>query len=81
MFYLIEYHRERGRLVRFDVFPTERRPDAEAARLDLELSLNAAGVSHEVVILEAADEDALRRTHRRYFDDARTIALAGRAAV
>lgn len=80
MLYLIEYNREQGQLVRLDAFPTSRRTDLENARLDLELALNAAGVSHEVVILEAASEDALRRTHRRYFDDLRAIAQAGPVA-
>jgi len=26
------------------------------------------GIRHEVVLLEAATEDALRQTHRRYFE-------------
>lgn len=80
MLYLIEYNREQGRLLRLDAFPAARRAEVEDARLELELALNAAGVSHEVVILEAASEDALRRTHRRYFDDVATIARAGLAA-
>lgn len=77
MLYLIEYNREQGRLVRMDAFPEPRRAEAEGARLELELALNAGGVQHEVVILEAASEGALRRTHRRYFDDVRAIAQAG----
>jgi hypothetical protein len=35
----------------------------------IELDLNKRGVDHEVVLLEAASEEALRRTHRRYFED------------
>jgi hypothetical protein len=35
----------------------------------LELELNRIGTVHEVVILEAATEEALRRTHRRYFEN------------
>lgn len=42
---------------------------AEDERLDLELDLNRRGVQHEVVLLQAQDETALRRTHRRYFED------------
>jgi hypothetical protein len=38
-------------------------------RLEIELDLNRKGIDHEVVLLEAADENALRRTHRRYFED------------
>jgi hypothetical protein len=41
---------------------------AEDLRLDLELDLNRRGIDHEVVLLEAASEAALRRTHRRYFE-------------
>jgi signal transduction histidine kinase len=35
----------------------------EAGRLELELDLNRRGVKHEVVLLEARSEEALRRTH------------------
>lgn len=80
MLFLIEYSREQGQLVRLDAFPMPRRAEAENARLELELALNTRGVVHEVVILEAASEEALRRTHRRYFDDVSAIARAGQAA-
>jgi hypothetical protein len=33
----------------------------------MELDLNRRGVEREVVLLQAVDEAALRRTHRRYF--------------
>jgi hypothetical protein len=35
--------------------------------LALEIELRHQGVNHEVVILEAASEEALRKTHGRYF--------------
>jgi hypothetical protein len=35
----------------------------------MELDLNRRGVEREVVLLEAENEEALRRTHRRYFED------------
>jgi hypothetical protein len=35
----------------------------------MELDLNSRGVEREVVLLEAENEAALRRTHRRYFED------------
>ena len=41
---------------------------AQDARLELELNLNRLGTKREVVILEAATEEDLRRTHRRYFE-------------
>ncbi len=74
MVFLIEYSRTEGQIVTFKTFKDSERHDAETARLDLELDLNRKGVGHEVVLLEASSEIALRRTHRRYFEDARQIA-------
>ena len=69
MIFLIEYNRSRGEIVTFRTFYDSERQVAEDARLDLELELNRVGTDHEVVILEAATEEALRRTHRRYFEN------------
>jgi hypothetical protein len=69
MIFLIEYDRSQGRIVTFHKFNDSERPNAEAMRLELELELNRIGKGHEVVLLEAASEEALRRTHRRYFED------------
>jgi hypothetical protein len=78
--FLIEYDRERGVLVSKTLFPAEQRPEAQKARLDLEVRLNAAGVDHEVVLLEAVDEASLRRTHQRYFSSADELSVpAGRS--
>jgi hypothetical protein len=68
MIFLIEYDRRRGRLVSLRSFDESKRLGAENARLDLELRLNKLGIKREVVLLEAVNEDALRRTHRRYFE-------------
>ena len=68
MIFLIEYNRDEGRLVSLKRFDESSRRNAEQARLDLEIQLNAQGINHEVVLLEAATEEALRRTHRRYFE-------------
>jgi hypothetical protein len=65
--FLIEYDRERGLLVSIGQFPDSQRPEAELARLNLELSLNQ-GRDREIVLLEAASEEAVRKTHRRYFE-------------
>jgi hypothetical protein len=46
---------------------TEKMP--KNTRLELELELNRLGKEREVVLLEAASEQALRLTHRRYFED------------
>ena len=69
MIFLIEYDRDRGRLITFKKFEDSERKRAEDARLELELELNRVGTNYEVVVLEAASEDAVRRTHRRYFED------------
>ena len=68
MIFLIEYDREKGVLVSFRAFDESQRAQAEDSRLSMELSRNRGGESREVVLLEAADEDAIRRTHRRYFE-------------
>jgi hypothetical protein len=69
MIFLIEYDRNRGEIVTFKTFDDSERQNAEAARLIMELELNRLGTEPEVVLLEAATEEALRRTHRRYFED------------
>ena len=73
MIFLIEYDRSAGQLVTFRNFEDSQRGEAEESRLGIELMLNRKGISHEVVLLDAADENALRRTHRRYFEDLRQI--------
>lgn len=68
MLYLIEYDRSRGSLNLTSFYDTQRRR-AEDARLRLELRLNRLGIQREVVLLEAPSEEALRITHRRYFEN------------
>jgi hypothetical protein len=60
--------------VTFHSFAETDRQKAEDQRLGLELKLNRAGTEHEVVLLEAATEAALRRTHRRYFENLAQLA-------
>lgn len=69
MIFLIEYDRNRGEIVSFKKFDDSQQQEADEARLEMELTLNRLGTEREVVILEAASEAALRRTHRRYFED------------
>jgi hypothetical protein len=69
MLFLLQYHRRAGKLVRLERFATSQRMEASQAMLDLEIELRHQGVNHEVVILEAASEEALRKTHGRYFAD------------
>ena len=73
MIFLIEYNRSEGHIVTFRDFDDSQRREAEDSRLEIELDLNRKGVQHEVVLLEAASQDELRRTHRRYFEDLRQI--------
>jgi hypothetical protein len=73
MILLIEYKRSGGSIVTFRSFDESQRREAESARLDIELDLNRKRVGHEVVLLEAENEDALRKTHRRYFENLRQI--------
>jgi len=68
MLFLLEYKRSEGRLVTFKTFDDSEHSIAAQTRLEIELDLHRRGISHEVVILDAASESALRRTHRRYFE-------------
>jgi len=71
MFFLIEYNRSIGKLVSLRTF--SRLKPAEDARAELELSLHSTGTEHEVVVLEAESEAAIRKTHRRYFEDLKDL--------
>lgn len=74
MIFLMEYDRQRGRLVTIETFGELDRGKAEDARLRLEVNLLHAGVDHEVVLLEATDQEALQRTHGRYFASLQELA-------
>ena len=69
MLFLIEYDRSKGTIASFTSFGEGESQSAEQARLEMELDLNRRGIEREVVLLEAENEEALRRTHRRYFED------------
>ncbi|MCA1849582.1 MAG: hypothetical protein LC672_00670 [Acidobacteria bacterium] len=69
MIFLIEYDRNSGRIVTLKEFDDAERQEAEDSRLEMEIELNHLGIEREVVLLEADTEEALRRTHRRYFED------------
>ncbi|MBB4845254.1 hypothetical protein HNP55_003801 [Paucibacter oligotrophus] len=77
MIFLLEYDRHRGVLASIKSYADVEREAAEMARLNLELDLNRRALMHEVVLLEAADEQALRLTHGRYFESLQQIAAAG----
>ena len=77
MIFLMEYDRAQGLIVRLRQFANHDRKKATDERLALEIELNRDGVDREVVLLEAPDEDALRRTHRRYFENLSGVAQSG----
>ena len=76
MIFLIEYNRTCGQIVTFESFDDADRRKAEDARFEKELELNRAGIEHEVILLEAGTEEALRRTHRRYFENLTQLVAA-----
>ena len=76
MIFLIEYDRLKGSIVIMDKFNDSDRMKAEKQRLDLEIDLNRKKINHEVVLLEATDENLLRHTHRRYFESLKAIAVS-----
>jgi hypothetical protein len=73
MIFLIEYDRSEGVIVTFRNFDNSQRREAEDSRLKIEMDINGKEVGHEVVLLEAESEAALRLTHRRYFESLRQM--------
>jgi hypothetical protein len=72
--FLIDYDRRAGKITEMLRYDDSQRLSAVEDRLRLELAHNAAGIEREVVLLEAADEAAIRVTHRRYFADLAELA-------
>ena len=62
-----------GRLIRFTVFNDADRAAAQDTRLELELDLVRKNLNHEAILLEAANEEDLRRTHRRYSESMKEL--------
>ena len=73
MIFLIQYDRSSGSIVEMQTFQSSERRKADDSRLAIELDLNRQGIEREVVLLEADNEDALRQTHRRYFENFRQL--------
>lgn len=74
MIFLIEYSRENGRIVHLFEFKDSEQADAENARLNLELKIVNRKIQHEIVLLQAQTLDALKQTHRRYFENLAELA-------
>jgi hypothetical protein len=80
MIFLIEYNKKTGEVVTLRQFQDSEQSLAQKERLTTELDLNRRGMKHEVVLLEAADYDALLKTHNRYFSTLRELTTpSGRA--
>ena len=79
MFFLIEYVRPQGRIVRREIFRDWS--EAEDKRLQVELDLNKRGIDHEVVLLDAAREEMLHKTHQRYFENIEQIATTSVSSI
>ena len=56
-------------MVTFKVFAKSEQSNAEELRLDIELDQNRKKIDHELVLLDAANQAALRQTHVRYVYD------------
>ena len=69
MLFLIDYNRREGRLINIRRFEDADRAAAYEARFALEKARDEQGNDHEVVLLEAPNEQVIRSTHNRYFDD------------
>lgn len=69
MIFLIEYDRAEAKLIDLKPYDESDRSEAQAARLERELAVLRSGTNREVVLIEAPNQAALRRTHSRYFDD------------
>ena len=68
MIFLMHYDPPSGRIVELRQFSDEERSEALEARLRLEMSLGSRKLVREVLLLDANDEKALRKSHRRYFE-------------
>lgn len=78
MIYLIEYDRPKGALVSMREYADSDGRKAHQERLNLELALQRKKVRHELVLLQAENEEILRRAHGRYFESLRDIVESGR---
>jgi hypothetical protein len=73
MIFLLQYDRKQGRICSLKPFAAGERAQAQRERLEIELGLHKARIPREVVLLEAADEQTLKRTHQRYFRTTREL--------
>ena len=80
MFLLIEYNRSEGRVVTLKRFSDKEAAEDSRLALEinaLEININQQRIDNEIVILEAESEEAIRRTHRRYFEKLSNLTAVG----
>ena len=77
MIFLIHYNRTAGEIIELKEFEESQRVRAEDARLKMELDLIGKKDGDEVCLIEAGSIEALKRTHRRYFESLRTLTASG----
>jgi hypothetical protein len=73
MIFLIDYDRRTQRLLIFRTFDDSDREAARQARREAELRSLDQHATREIVLLEAESEAQIRKTHRRYFEDLRSL--------
>lgn len=76
MQFLIEYNRKEGKLVTYKTYDNSERDRVDQERLELELQRHREGNMTEIVVLQAASEEQIRKTHGRYFVNEPTPAEA-----
>ena len=71
MIFLFEFDRPTRRTVLYKTFADTELNTAFDEHLKIELDLNRRGLlmQHEVVLLQARDEKAIRRTHGHYLEN------------
>lgn len=74
MIFLIKYDRSKSTPLTIKGFVDPREASEEKLRVELEVL--CAGQRYEVVLLEADDEAALRKTHGRYFSSATSVQIS-----
>jgi len=67
MIFLIRYDRLAGKVVEIREFAEQERQKADNARLEMEIALVSEEIRHEIILLQAESQSALRKTHNRYF--------------
>lgn len=77
MIFLIHYNRSAGEIVKIREFEESQRRQAEEARLAMEMNLIGKKDGNEVCLLEAGSIEALKRTHRRYFESLSMLTASG----